>query len=147
MNNITIINGNILDSQCQTLVNPINCVGVMGKGLALEFKKRYPKMFDLYKEYCKNGLIQIGNIWLYKNEIDTNWVLNFPTKQHWKQPSKLEYIEQGLEKFIQTYQEKNIQSIAFTLLGAGNGSLDKHIILSLLEQKLSVCDVLVEIYK
>lgn len=146
MGNIQIIEGDIFKSQCQTIVNPVNCVGVMGKGLALEFSKLYPTMFSLYKEHCKNGLLQIGILWLYKMEIDKRWILNFPTKTHWKQSSNIVDIEKGLDKFLQTYQDKGIKSIAFPLLGGGNGGLDKELILSLLQKKLSCCDILIEIY-
>ena len=92
MMTLTIIkNKNIFDSQCQTIVNTVNCVGVMGKGLALEMKKRYPNMFDKYKDYCDKGLIDIGKLWLYKHS-DDKWILNFPTKKHWKNGSEYEYI-------------------------------------------------------
>ena len=80
----------------QTIVNTINCVGVMGKGIALVFKLRYPEMFDKYQELCKSKMIGIGKLWLYKTSESPQWVLNFPTKFHWKYPSKMEYIEKGL---------------------------------------------------
>ena len=70
----------------------VNCVGVMGKGIALVFKLRYPEMFDKYKVFCQSKMIGIGKLWLYKSEESTQWVLNFPTKFHWKYPSKIEYL-------------------------------------------------------
>ena len=124
MSNITIINGNIFNTKAQTIVNTVNCVGVMGKGIALVFKLRYPSMFDIYQDFCKQGLIGIGKLWIYKGDARDPWVLNFPTKTHWKLPSKYEYIEKGLQKFVETYKEKGITSIAFPLLGANNGGLD-----------------------
>lgn len=130
----------------QTIVNTINCVGVMGKGIALVFKLRYPDMFDIYKEYCRSKLITTGKLWLYKGDDSDPWVLNFPTKFHWKYPSKLEYIEEGLEKFVATYKEKGITSIAFPMLGTNNGGLDKSTVLPLMEKYLSQCDIPVEIY-
>ena len=90
MNNIKIVRGNIFNTKAQTIVNTVNCVGVMGKGIALVFKLRYPLMFDIYKGFCKSKQIGIGKLWLYKGEPEEPWVLNFPTKFHWKYPSKLE---------------------------------------------------------
>lgn len=144
---VSIKKDNIFNTKAQTIVNTINCVGVMGKGIALVFKLRYPQMFDLYKEYCKSKLIGIGKLWLYKGEPEDPWVLNFPTKFHWKYPSKIEYIESGLQKFLATYKEKGIESIAFPLLGTHNGGLDKREVLSLMEKYLNQCDIPVEIYE
>ncbi len=119
----------------------------MGKGIALVFKLRYPKMFDIYKQYCKDKLIGIGKLWLYKGEEKQAWVLNFPTKFHWKYPSKVEYLEKGLDKFVQTYKEKGITSIAFPLLGTHNGGLDKEMVKGLMVSYLEKCDIPVEIYE
>ena len=79
---IKIISGNIFTSKCQTIVNTINCVGVMGAGIALECRLRYPEMYKKYVELCENREISIGILWLYKSE--DRWILNFPTKKHWK---------------------------------------------------------------
>lgn len=138
---------NIFNAKTQTVVNTINCVGVMGKGIALVFKLRYPKMFDLYKEYCKSKLIGIGKLWLYKGEVNEPWVLNFPTKFHWKYPSTMEYIEKGLQKFVDTYKDKGITSIAFPLLGTHNGGLDKEEVLALMKRYLNQCDIPIEVYE
>lgn len=116
MSNITFKKGNIFSSDKQTIVNTINCVGVMGKGVALGFRLRYPEMYEKYKEFCKNKQITIGKLWLYKRPQEySKWVLNFPTKFHWKYPSKMEYLEAGLQKFVETYQEKGITSMHFYL--------------------------------
>ena len=147
MSNITIINGNIFNSKAQTIVNTVNCVGVMGKGIALVFKLRYPSMFEVYQEYCKQKLIAVGKLWIYKGEPSDPWVLNFPTKTHWKLPSEYEYIEKGLQKFVDTYKEKGITSIAFPLLGAFNGGLDKDRVMDIMISCLSQCDIPVEIYQ
>jgi O-acetyl-ADP-ribose deacetylase (regulator of RNase III) len=144
---IKIINGNIFNTKLQTVVNTVNCVGVMGKGIALVFKLRYPDMFDLYANHCKNGYISIGKLWLYKGEINAPLVLNFPTKFHWKYPSKMEYLEKGLEKFCDSYKEQGITSIAFPLLGAHNGGLDKEDVLLVMKQYLKNCDIPIEIYE
>lgn len=144
--NITIVRGNIFNTKAQTIVNTVNCVGVMGKGIALVFKLRYPLMFDIYKGFCKSKQIGIGKLWLYKGEENDPWVLNFPTKFHWKYPSKIEYIQLGLEKFVATYKEKGITSIAFPMLGTNNGGLDKAEVLPLMQKYLSQCDIPVEIF-
>ena len=91
------INGNIFNSKCQTIVNTVNCVGVMGKGIALVHKLRYPKMYEEYKIHCKSKLIKTGTLWLYTKQEKAPWILSFPTKFHWKYPSKMEWIEQGLQ--------------------------------------------------
>jgi O-acetyl-ADP-ribose deacetylase (regulator of RNase III) len=146
MSKITIINGNIFNTKAQTIVNTVNCVGVMGKGIALVFKLRYPLMFDIYQDYCKKRLIDIGKLWIYKGDKNDPWVLNFPTKTHWKLPSEYEYIEKGLQKFVETYKEKGITSIAFPLLGANNGGLNSQKVEELMISYLSKCDIPVEIY-
>ena len=146
-NNVSIIDGNIFNTKAQTIVNTVNCVGVMGKGIALVFELRYPNMFEIYQDYCNQKLIAIGKLWIYKGEPSAPWVLNFPTKTHWKLPSEYEYIEKGLQKFVDTYKEKGITSIAFPLLGANNGGLDKDKVMSIMISYLSQCDIPVEIYQ
>jgi len=119
---ITYVQGNIFQSPAQVLVNTVNTVGVMGKGIALEFKKLYPEMFEIYQERCETGKFNIGNLLLYKTP--NKWILNFPTKRHWRQSSKIEFIEKGLQNFIRNYNKVNIHSIAFPALGCGNGELN-----------------------
>lgn len=143
---IKYINGNIFNSKCQTIVNTINCVGVMGKGIALVYKLRYPLMYEEYKNHCQNNLIKPGILWLYNKEENLPWVLNFPTKNHWKYPSKIEWIEQGLKKFVETYESKGITSIAFPLLGTHNGGLDVTKVKELMELHLNQCNIDIEIY-
>lgn len=140
------IKGNIFNSKCQTIANTINCVGVMGKGIALVYKLRYPKMYKEYKEHCKNKLIKTGSLWLYTKQENAPWILNFPTKFHWKYPSKIEWIEQGLQKFVETYDRKGISSIAFPLLGIHNGGLDINEVKSLMNHYLGKCQINIEIY-
>ncbi|GAB3816661.1 hypothetical protein GCM10028895_12070 [Pontibacter rugosus] len=144
--NIKFIKGNIFNSKSQTIVNTVNCVGVMGKGIALVFKLRYPLMFDIYKKYCDEKHIGIGKLWLYNQQQNRPWVLNFPTKFHWKYPSKMDYIEKGLVKFSETYKEKNISSIAFPLLGTHNGGLEREDVKCTMIKHLSKCDIPIEIY-
>src|SRR5689334_10996064 len=98
------IKGNIFTTTCQTIVNTVNCFGVMGAGLALECKYRYPDLYLRYKNLCDNKQFTIGQLYLYKT--DGKWILNFPTKYHWKYETKPEYIERGLQKFVKTYSQK-----------------------------------------
>jgi len=149
---IEVKKGNIFTTQCQTIVNTVNCVGVMGAGIAYEYKLRYPKMFRKYKKYCSDGAISIGKLWIYNLETDNSnakysKILNFPTKDHWKYPTKKEYLEKGLQKFLDTYDQKNIKSIAFPLLGADKGGLDEKTSIKIMKDYLSQCEIPVEIWR
>lgn len=139
-----IEHGNIFDSKCEALVNPVNCVGVMGKGLALEFKKRYPDMFRWYKWACDNHEVRIGECFphFYVDKI----IICFPTKYDWRNPSFIEWIEAGLDGFIKLNKEITIESVAFPLLGCGCGGLKKKDVLPLMIDKLKDLDIDVEIY-
>lgn len=119
---ILYVQGDLFQSPAQVLVNTVNTVGVMGKGVALQFKRHFPDMNDKYRELCEKGEFNVGSLWLYKSP--NKWVLNFPTKRHWRQPSRIEYVESGLRKFVETYSSMGIHSIAFPPLGCGNGQLD-----------------------
>ena len=141
---IEYIEGDIFESPAQVIVNTVNTVGVMGKGLALSFKQRYPQMFEKYKSVCEKHLLTIGKLMLFY-EPD-HWLLLFPTKENWRNPSKLEYIEKGLMKFVQTYAEKNITSIAFPRLGCGNGELDWNDVKPLMERYLKKLPIDIYIY-
>lgn len=140
------IKGNIFNSKCQTIVNTVNCVGVMGRGIALVYKLRYPQMYKEYKNHCKNQRIKPGLLWLYTKEKNAPWILNFPTKFHWKYPSKIEWIEQGLQKFVENHKKKRITSVAFPLLGTHNGGLNILEVKNLMNQYLEKCDIDIEIY-
>ena len=118
---ITYVRTNIFESRADVLVNTVNTVGVMGKGLAKEFKRIYPDMFKTYQKFCENGTLTVGKLQVYKTS--NKWILNFPTKANWRSPSKLEYVEQGLQKFVEHYERLGIKSIAFPMLGCGNGGL------------------------
>lgn len=119
---IKYIKGDLFSSLAQVLVNTVNLDGVMGKGIALQFKKLYPEMFKKYQAYCEQKLLQIGKLQIYKTP--NKWILNFPTKNHWRNKSKMEYIEKGLQKFVDTYADRGITSVAFPKLGCGNGGLE-----------------------
>ena len=114
--------GNIFNSSCEFLVNPVNCVGVMGKGLALEFKNKYPLNFQKYKAFCDNASFHIGKLLIvYENN---KFIVNFPTKKHWRNKSDLEFIKIGLEELKVAIKDFNIKSIALPKLGCGLGGLD-----------------------
>lgn len=125
---LTIIKGNILDDDADALVNPVNCVGVMGKGLALEFKKRFPENFKSYQEECQAGYMRPGKIFVYlhKDGDRKRFIMNFPTKNHWKDPSKLDWIGLGLYHLWSLVYRYPIGSIAFPMLGCGLGGLDPY---------------------
>lgn len=139
------IKGNIFRTDHQTIVNTVNCFGIMGAGLALECKYRYPEMFLRYKEICDKKLLDIGKLYLYKT--NQKWILNFPTKYHWKFDTKTEYLVKGLQKFKETYKDKGITSVAFPLLGAQNGGLTKDESLGMLEKYLIGVEIPIEIYQ
>ncbi len=124
----------ILESPAQTLVNTVNCVGVMGKGLAREFRAREPEMFRAYERLCKAKILEPGTLWLWKGR--DNWVLNFPTKVHWRNPSKMEWIEAGLQKFVNSYEDLGITEVSFPRLGCGNGDLNWDDVKVLMERYL-----------
>lgn len=136
--------GDIFDSTAQVLVNPVNCKGRMGKGLALAFKQKYPNMFASYQQECRDGKLRIGRPTLYK--ANTPWILNFPTKDHWRDDSKMEYLEEGLQYFVAHYKELGIKSIAFPKLGAGLGKLPWNMVGPLMVKYLSQVDIDVDIY-
>ena len=117
----------------------------MGAGIALECRLRYPEMFSKYLALCEQRMIEIGSLWLYK--ATNRWVLNFPTKKHWKDPSREEYLHAGLRKFMQTYEDRGVVSIAFPLLGAQHGGLDRDRSQELMESYLHKCHIPVEIYR
>lgn len=144
---IKYIKGNIFNSKCQTIVNTVNCVGVIGKGIGLVHKLRYPQMHMEYKELCKRKLINKGFLWLYKEEENVPWILCFPTKYHWSFPNNIEWIEEGLQKFIKIYEEEDITSVAFPLPGINNGRLYINEVKRIIEHYLSKCPINTEIYE
>ena len=144
MAQIHYVVGDIFASQTQGIVNPVNCRGVMGAGLALAFKQRYPEMFAAYVQECQSGQLRIGHPTLYR--ASQPWILSFPTKDHWRSPSKLEYIEQGLQFFATSYQQLGIHSIAFPKIGAGHGKLSWSVVGPLMAHYLEPLDCEVIIY-
>lgn len=139
------LQGDLFDSGAECLVNAVNCEGVMGKGVAYQFKKKFPDNTKEYIEKCKTGELRIGKIHTYYT--GKVWIVNFPTKNRWREPSRLSYIDVGLDQLVQFLSEKKIRTIAIPALGCGNGGLIWAEVRSLIEKKLScvedLCDILV----
>jgi O-acetyl-ADP-ribose deacetylase (regulator of RNase III)/uncharacterized protein YwgA len=140
-----ILVGDILKSKAQTLVNTVNCVGIMGKGIALEFKKRFPEMFKDYEERCNRKEIRVGQPYLYKSLFGQQ-IVNFPTKEDWRSVSKISDIERGLDYLAAHYKKWGITSIAIPPLGCGNGQLQWKVIGPLIYKWAKQMDIPVEIY-
>lgn len=132
---ITYVTGSLFTSPAQVLVNTVNIEGVMGKGIALQFKRAFPEMFAEYQRLCESGEIAIGKLWLYTGSSN-KWILNFPTKRSWRQPSRLDYVEAGLRKFVEEFDQLKIYSVAFPALGCGNGELTWEDVKPLMEEYL-----------
>ena len=137
--------GNIFESPATTLVNTVNCVGVMGKGIALEFKKKYPAMYNEYVQLCEHHEVKPGHPYYYSDLSGTS-IINFPTKDHWRSPSKLSYIIAGLDWFRNNYKSLGITAVAFPPLGCGNGGLKWEIVGPLMYNKLADLPIEIEIY-
>lgn len=147
---IKFVTGNIFESDAQALVNTVNTVGVMGKGIALQFKKAYPNNFKAYKKACENEEIKIGKLFIFKDfnlSSGEKLIINFPTKKHWKNPSEYHFIEEGLNDLKRILQENSIQSIAIPPLGAGNGGLDWARVKQLIVSELNDCGSEIIIYE
>jgi len=130
--------GDIINANAEALVNTVNTEGVMGKGIALEFKESFPENFRLYKKACDNGEIETGKMFVtHTNRLDNpKYIINFPTKKHWRNPSKIEYIKDGLEDLEKTIKRYQISSIAIPPLGCGNGKLNWNTVKPLIENTL-----------
>ena len=142
---VTVLIGDLFESGAQTLVNTVNCVGVMGKGTALAFKKKFPDMFGDYAERCNRGSVRVGMPYLYRRMYEP-WILNFPTKDHWRSVSKLSDIEHGLEYLYDHYREWEITSLAVPPLGCGHGQLDWRVVGPTLYRHLSRFEIPVKLY-
>ena len=140
------ISGNIFNTKAMAVVNTVNCVGAMGKGNALDFKLRFPEMFKEYQRICFQHLLKPGQILPYKKSNPI--ILNFAIKDDWKDPSKVEWIEETLQKFVDNYKKLGITSIAFPWMGAMNGGLPIEIIKDLTRKYLSKLeDIDIEVYE
>ncbi len=137
--------GDLFASHAQTLVNTVNCVGIMGKGVALEFKKAYAGMFEDYAGRCARRQVRLGEPYLYR-DLGGAMIVNFPTKDHWRSASRLADIVRGLDYFVAHAKEWGIRSVAFPPLGCGNGGLEWAEVGPLIYQKLHGVDFDVEVY-
>lgn len=142
--------GNILNEDVEALINTVNCVGVMGRGIALQFKKAYPDNFRSYVEACKHEQVRPGRMFVYETGTLTNprYIINFPTKRHWRGGSRINDIETGLDDLVRIIRKRNIRSIAVPPLGSGLGGLDWNDVRPLIESKLGVvADLQADIYE
>lgn len=146
---ITFQRGDLFDSDVEALVNTVNCVGVMGKGVALQFKRRFPEMFDAYKSACDRGEVKLGKMFVYETNqlMGPNFVVNFPTKGHWKARSRLSDIEAGLVDLRRVISDLGIRSIALPPLGAGNGGLHWPSVRAVIEDALGGINTEVLVYE
>ena len=141
---VKIISGNIFNSEADAIVNTVNCVGVMGKGLALNFKQRYPEMYKAYRRICNQHQLRPGMILPYtKSE---KLILNFAVKDHWRNPSSFEWVAESLIRFVNNYERLGIKSAAFPWLGAGNGKLSKKRVREIMMRYLEPLPISIEIY-
>lgn len=140
------IKGNIFNSKAMAVVNTVNCVGAMGKGIALDFKLRFPEMFKEYQKICFRRMLKPGQILPYTKTKPI--ILNFAIKDDWKDPSKVEWIEETLQKFVENYHHMGLTSVAFPWMGAMNGGLPFETIQYLTRKYLSnLSDIDIEVYE
>ncbi len=137
--------GDLFESEAQTLVNTVNTVGVMGKGIALGFKQRFPGMYKDYVRRCDNHEVELGKPYLFKS-LTPPWIINFPTKEHWRVPSRLEAIRIGIDYLVAHYREWGVESLAVPPLGCGEGGLEWRIVGPTLYRGLAELDIPVELY-
>lgn len=142
---VEVLVGDIFQSKAQTLVNTVNTVGVMGKGIALEFRKRFPQMYEDYRRRCEAGEVRLGRPYLYRTLIPP-WILNFPTKEHWRSVTRLDSVIEGLEYLVAHYDEWGIQSLAVPPLGSGQGRLEWRVVGPTLFRHLERLEIPVELY-
>jgi O-acetyl-ADP-ribose deacetylase (regulator of RNase III) len=123
---IQFTRGDILKAETEALVNTVNCVGVMGRGIALQFKNVFPANFSAYETACRRGEVQPGRMFVYDTGELTcpRYIINFPTKRHWRGKSRIEDIEAGLAALVDEIRSRKIKSIAIPPLGSGLGGLD-----------------------
>lgn len=142
-----IYDKDIFDSDCEVITNPVNCVGVMGGGLALAFKNKFPKMYLKYKEMCDNNEIRPGKVYLVEGD-ERHKILLFPTKDHYKYLSRYRYITGGLRSLVRQYKDWGIRSVALPALGCGLGGLDWEDVNSAIEYELKdiIHDISIEVY-
>lgn len=133
---ISYVSGDLFNSGADALVNAVNCVGVMGRGIALQFKQKYPGNFSAYVEACKRGEVRPGSIFVYGNKLITSprFILNFPTKRHWRDNSRIDDIRLGLVDLVRVVKGTGIVSVAIPPLGSGLGGLEWRTVRPLIEE-------------
>lgn len=136
---IRFVSGDLFDSNAEAIVNTVNCVGVMGRGVALQYKKQYPDNFKFYEYACKRNEVTPGKMLVFElnHLVNPKYIINFPTKRHWRGASRIEDIEAGLDDLATVIQERGISSIALPPLGSGLGGLDWDIVRYKIESALS----------
>jgi len=141
--------GDILTADTEALVNTVNCVGVMGRGIALQFKNKFPENYKAYEAACKKQEVMPGHMFVFNtgNLTFPRYVINFPTKRHWKGKSRIEDIESGLEDLARVVNEQNIQSVAVPPLGSGLGGLDWREVRARIENALQNCNAHIFVYE
>ena len=141
---IHYITGDLLKSSSEALVNTVNCEGYMGKGIAYQFKMQYPENNKDYVRACKRGELTVGKLHYFKEKGKI--IVNFPTKNKWRENSKIEYINDGLNELIKLIHQLNIKSIAIPPLGSGNGGLIWSEVKEIIEKRLSILDDRIDIF-
>lgn len=147
---IKIVKGNLMDSEADALINTVNTVGVMGKGIALQFKEAFPNNYKAYVKACKNNELEPGKllaVWDQNIETGKKLIINFPTKVHWRNPSQYTYIEKGLVSLKVLLQKEKIKTIAMPPLGSGNGGLNWNNVKFLIEKELADIETIVFLYE
>ncbi len=142
--------GNLMDSSAEALVNTVNTVGVMGKGIALQFKRAFPHNYEMYRQACLNGTFQTGQLLAFKDSdllLGERLIINFPTKKHWKSPSTYDYIESGLIALAAYLKTNAVKSLAMPALGCGNGGLDWKLVRPMIESHLAELDISIWVYE
>jgi len=146
---LKFVSGDLFDSEAEAIVNAVNCVGVMGRGIALQFKRQYPGNFKAYETACKRGEVVPGKMFVFETNQPANpkYIINFPTKRHWRGASRLEDIEAGLVDLVEIIKQRQISSIALPPLGSGLGGLEWGVVRERMEAVLeNLTGVSVEVY-
>jgi O-acetyl-ADP-ribose deacetylase (regulator of RNase III) len=146
---ITYRKGNLLEDDAEALVNTVNTVGVMGRGIALAFKKVFPENYLLYRAACIAGEIRTGKLWIVRDSsllTGEKLIINFPTKEHWRDPSTYAFVESGLLAMVDYLKHTPVKSMAIPPLGCGNGGLDWPVVKGMIEKYLSEIECDIRVY-
>ncbi len=146
---ITYCQGNLLNADVDALVNAVNTVGVMGKGIALAFKQRFPANYQAYAAACQRGEVQTGRMFITETPalLGPRWIVNFPTKQHWRDPSRLEWVRSGLQDLRRFLLDVHVASVALPALGSGLGGLSWPMVRAEMEAALADLAADIRVYE